>query len=127
MSKFQKLAGLVVSSALLLPVAGFAQSTYEAERYGYGRGTSADNPSDAKDSSLSSRIKQEMSKDTDVRAHNITVDADNSGVVQLSGYASSQSEADQAVSIARRVPGVSAVQDNIRVDPEQGTSRPFRY
>jgi hypothetical protein len=47
-----------------------------------------------------------MVKDPVVSALHIKVDTDDKGVVQLSGNAKSQAEADKAVAIAKKVEGV---------------------
>ena len=75
-----------------------------------------------KDSVITAKIKAEMAKDRQVSALRIKVDTDHSGVVQLSGYAGSQSEADQAVSIAQSVKGVVSVRNDIKVEARQSES-----
>jgi hyperosmotically inducible protein len=56
-----------------------------------------------------------MAMDKHVSALHIKVDTDNRGVVTLTGKAKSREEADKAVSIARSVEGVVAVEDNIQI------------
>jgi hyperosmotically inducible protein len=67
------------------------------------------------DSMITARIKAELARDKEVLARNIKVDTDNKGVVQLSGTARSQAEADKAVQIAKGVKGVVTVQNNIQI------------
>ena len=68
-----------------------------------------------KDSVITTKIKADFAKDKQVSAMRIKVDTDGSGVVQLSGTARSQAEADKAVSIAQSVKGVSSVRSDIKV------------
>ena len=71
-----------------------------------------------KDSMITAKIKAEMAKDKQVSAMRIKVDTDRNGVVQLSGYAGSQAEADRAVSIAQNVKGVVSIKNDIQVQPK---------
>ncbi len=71
-----------------------------------------------KDSVITGKIKASMAKDRQVSAMNVKVDTDNAGVVQLSGTAKTQAEADRAVSIARATDGVTNVRSDIRIVPE---------
>ncbi len=72
-----------------------------------------------KDSAITTQIKAKMAKDEKVSALHIKVDTDRSGVVQLSGTARSQEEADKAVTIAQSVKGVTSVDNKIRVDKDR--------
>lgn len=96
----------LVAAALLAPVAGY----------------SADSDSDrsspkafVKDSVITTKIKAKLAAEKLASAVNIKVDTDNKGVVQLSGTARSQADADKAASIARGVEGVVAVENRIKV------------
>ena|ERR1700674_2261387 len=71
-----------------------------------------------KDSVITTKIKAEMAKDKQVSAMRIKVDTDDKGMVQLSGTARSQAEADKAVSIAQGVKGVVSVDNKIQVVPK---------
>jgi len=68
-----------------------------------------------KDSVITAKIKSQFALDKQVRATHVKVDTDDRGVVQLSGTARSQGEADRAVQIAQGVEGVAQVQNNIRI------------
>lgn len=72
-----------------------------------------------KDSMITAKVKAELAKEKDVSALHIKVDTDNMGVVQLSGTAKSQAEADRAVEIARGVEGVVSVDNKITVNPDR--------
>ena len=56
-------------------------------------------------------------RNTPLAVH-IKVDTDANGIVQLSGFAKSQAEADKAVSIAQGVKGVTSVKNDIRIQPK---------
>ena|SRR5688572_13242036 len=82
----------------------------------------AANPPDSpktllKDSVITAKIKAEFMKDPAVRALAIKVDTDDKGIVQLSGTAKSQGEADKAVKIAQATKGVTQVKNDIKIAP----------
>jgi hyperosmotically inducible periplasmic protein len=66
------------------------------------------------DTAITTKVKASMAADTQVSARNINVTTVN-GVVELRGTATSQSEVDKAVSIARGVDGVKSVTNSIQV------------
>ena len=92
--------------ALLAPLAGYTEDS-DKDR--------ASPKAFIKDSVITTKIKAEMAKDKEVSAMHIKVDTDNKGVVQLSGTAKSQAEAEKAVQIANNVKGVTAVENKIVV------------
>ena len=92
--------GLIIG-ALIVPAASYADTFKEA----------------VKDSVITTKIKAEMATDKQVSAIHIKVDTDANGMVQLSGTAKSQAEADKAVSIANSVKGVTSVDNQIKVNP----------
>ena len=92
--------------ALLAPVAGYTED---------GDKDRSSPKAFIQDSVITAKIKAEMAKDKQVSALNIKVDTDNKGVVQLSGTAKSQAEAEKAVSIANSVKGVTAVENKIQI------------
>lgn len=65
------------------------------------------------DTVITTKVKAEFAKDKTVSASNIKVDTDSNGMVQLSGTAKSQAEADEAVRIAKSVKGVTSVKNDI--------------
>lgn len=67
------------------------------------------------DSVITAKVKAEFAKDKTVSASDIKVETDSNGLVQLSGTAKSQVEADQAVKIAKNTKGVTAVKNEIVV------------
>ena len=66
------------------------------------------------DSWITSKVKSEMVADKSVKARDISVNT-NKGVVTLSGTADSWDESNKAAEIARRVKGVTMVENDIRV------------
>lgn len=67
------------------------------------------------DTVITTKVKAEFAKDKTVSASDIKVETDSSGLVQLSGTAKTQAEADQAVKIAKNVKGVTSVKNDIVV------------
>jgi hyperosmotically inducible periplasmic protein len=68
---------------------------------------------------ITTKIKAEFAKDTQVSALKIHVDTDDKGVVTLSGNAKSSAEADKAVMIAKNTKGVVSVTNNIKVQAKK--------
>ena len=97
-----------VIGAALIPVAGHADDL-DKDR--------ASPKEFVKNSVITAKIKAKMAKDKQVKATHIKVDTDRNGVVQLSGYAGSQAEADKAFSIAQSVKGVVSIRSDIKVEP----------
>ena len=69
------------------------------------------------DTTITTRVKTAMLNDPGVGGLRVDVDTFK-GVVTLSGRVKSQTEKDQAISIARRVDGVTEVKDAMQVIPE---------
>ena len=68
------------------------------------------------DASVTTRVKSAFAADKTVTATSINVETLN-GTVQLSGFAKSQAEKDQAAAIARKTDGVKAIKNDIVVRP----------
>lgn len=66
------------------------------------------------DAAITAKIKAAFVKDSEVRALDVKVETVR-GVVQLSGTARSNSEIERAGQIARNVPGVTAVRNDLRL------------
>ena len=66
------------------------------------------------DATISTRVKARFAEDTSVSAMAIQVET-LKGLVQLAGFATSQAEKDRAAQIARAVPDVKEVRNNIIV------------
>lgn len=96
------LKGLLLASALSLPLASFA-----AEGDSIGTKVS--------DSVITTKVKAAFATDEKVEALDIKVETDSDGMVQLSGTADSKAEAEKAVKLAKSVKGVTGVKNNIKV------------
>lgn len=84
----------------------------------YGADSDSDRSSPkafVKDAAITAKIKAELAENKLSSVMHIRVDTDQNGVVTLSGTAKTQAQADQAVSIARKVDGVVRVENRIRV------------
>lgn len=68
------------------------------------------------DATIATRVKARFAEDSQVSAMRIQVEA-LKGTVQLAGFATSQAEKDRAGQIARGVPDVKEVRNNIIVKP----------
>ena len=95
----------LVAAALAMPALSHAEGFKQA----------------VKDSLITTKIKAEMAKDKTVSAMRIKVETDANGVVQLSGTAKSQAEADKAVTLAKGVKGVTSVDSQIKVQEKQAS------
>lgn len=65
------------------------------------------------DTVITTKVKAAFVEDSKVSALRINVTS-NKGVVQLTGFANSIQEADRAVNIARAIPGVKDVKNDIQ-------------
>jgi hyperosmotically inducible protein len=74
------------------------------------------------DTTITTRVKTAMLNDPMVGGLGIDVDT-LKGVVTLSGRVTSQAERQQAISLARRVTGVTDVKDALQIVPE-GQEKP---
>jgi osmotically-inducible protein OsmY len=68
------------------------------------------------DTTITSRVKTRFAKDEQVSASRIQIETLN-GTVQLAGFVPTQGEKDRAGAIAREVPDVKDVRNNIIVRP----------
>ena len=68
-----------------------------------------------KDSVITTKIKAMLAEEKMKTLLHITVDTDSKGEVLLGGTAGSQEDIDKAVSIARKVEGVTSVRSEIKV------------
>lgn len=66
------------------------------------------------DTALTARVKAKLAEDERVSAMRVNVDTMDS-VVHLSGFATSQAEKNRAAEVARAVPGVKSVRNNLVV------------
>ncbi len=66
------------------------------------------------DATITARVKARFAEDKTVSASRINVETLN-GTVQLSGFATDQAEREQAAALARSVPDVKSVRNNVLV------------
>ncbi|MGV1099469.1 BON domain-containing protein [Thiovibrio sp. JS02] len=66
------------------------------------------------DAVITTKVKAEIFNDASLKSSEINVETFK-GVVQLSGFVSSQAAIDRAVTLARGVKGVTAVKNDMRV------------
>ena len=98
-----------VIGSMLVPVAAYSMDS----------DTHRDNPKTfVKDSVITTKIKSKLAAEHLASVKDIHVDTDQNGVVWMSGTVKSQSEADQALTIARNTEGVKSVKSNLKVQAE---------
>lgn len=68
------------------------------------------------DTGITTRVKAAFVKDSQVSALQVDVNTYR-GVVQLSGFVDSEAVARRAVELAREVPGVRSVKNDLRIKP----------
>lgn len=66
------------------------------------------------DAAITTKVKSALVQDKEVSAMRIQVET-YKGIVQLSGFANTQNEADRASQLARNVNGVKSVKNDIRI------------
>ncbi len=101
--KKHSLFAAVLSAFLLVSVVGCA-STSKSE----GTGEYVD------DAVLTTKVKAAIFNEPGLKSFEINVET-YKGVVQLSGFVSSQADINKAVDVARSVKGVVSVKNNMRV------------
>lgn len=70
------------------------------------------------DSGITAKVKARLAAQHPSSLVRIRVETDDRGVVWLSGYASSQTEIDTAIAIARDTDGVTGVHNDIQIRPD---------
>ncbi len=110
----------LIAGAALFPAAGFSQSAADPQTAtDQGAQAATDQPQATTEASanspIASKIKSEMAAEHVSSMNSISVDADASGVVSLTGSAGSQADVDKVVSIAHNTAGVTAVNNNVTV------------
>lgn len=109
MSLLKKVSVLVFSSILISLSACAATETKEST------GQYVDN------SVLTAKVKTAIFNESTLKSSEITVETFK-GEVQLSGFVSSIDQTKKAVEIAKTIPGVTAVKNDMRV---KGSNNPF--
>ncbi|MBK7900828.1 MAG: BON domain-containing protein [Azonexus sp.] len=103
MNRFSKCCSAICLAATLVTAAGCA-STAKQE----GTGEYVD------DSAITAKVKAAILNDPSLKVAEINVETFK-GVVQLSGFVSSQAAANKAVEVARAVGGVKSVKNDMRI------------
>lgn len=103
MTTFRTATGAVLIALSLATVAGCASTAHKE-----GTGEYVD------DSVLTTKVKAAILNEPDLKVAEINVETFK-GVVQLSGFVSSQTAADRAVAVARGVSGVKDVKNSMHV------------
>ena len=111
---------LLILSALILSVAAIPAQAQFAQAIGpLVIAQTADKPGQARpvvdDREVALRVQSALYKDKRLAGLGLNVKAAD-GIVELSGRADSQSQADHAVTVARAVAGVKSVTSEIRVN-----------
>ena len=113
------LSTLIVGAALL-PAASFAGNQQEPQATTQDSQTvtteTSAAPMASTDSSIASKINSQLVSE---HISGITVAADASGVVSLTGSATTQADVDKAATIAHNTAGVTAVNNSVTVKSTQ--------
>jgi|SRR5580692_4295941 hyperosmotically inducible protein len=102
--------GTIVALLILAPFLSFFSTGCAATASRESTGEYVD------DASITTKVKADLIGDDTVKAHQITVET-YKGVVQLSGFVDTSEQKDRAAEIAKNVPGVQDVTNNIIVKP----------
>ena len=103
MKSMSWLKTLCLSAAIMVAVTGCA-----------GNATQRSTGQYVDDKTISTKVKTALISDDQIKARNIDVET-YKGVVALSGFVESASEADHAVSVAQKVDGVQSVKNDLHV------------
>ena len=109
--KYKFATACFVIGSMLAPVAAYAEDTNQDK-------DRANPATFVKDSAITTKIKAKLAAGNLASLKDIKVDTDQNGVVWMSGTVKSQTEADQAISIARNTEGVKLVKNAIKVEPQ---------
>ena len=107
--KYKLATTCFVIGAMLAPVAAYADA--DADR--------ANPATFVKDSAITTKIKTQLASEHLGSLKHISVDTDRDGVVWMTGTVNNQTEADQAIKIARNTEGVKAVKSNLKVQKDR--------
>ena len=108
------LATCIALGLLAAPVAGYSADKKDTPATNKSESVTEKVKESVEDAAITTKVKAEYAKDKQVSALAIHVNTDH-GVVKLSGNAKTKAEADQAVSIAKGIKGVSSVQNDLQV------------
>jgi hyperosmotically inducible periplasmic protein len=101
-----KFAGtIILASVLLAPVFSYAVDSSTDTTSAY-----------LDDATITTKVKAEYFDDKWIKGRDISVRTDH-GVVDLTGTVDSMKESDRATRLASRIEGVTAVHNNLKVNP----------
>jgi len=99
----------IILAVLLVTVMGCASTSTPTSKH-EGTGEYVD------DSVITTKVKAAVFHEPSLKSSEINVET-YKGVVQLSGFVSTEANIDKAVEVARSVKGVKSVKDDMRVKP----------
>lgn len=108
--KYKLATTCFVMGTILAPVAANAEDA-DANR--------ANPATFVKDSAITTKIKSQLASEHLGSLKHISVDTDRDGVVWMTGTVNNQTEADQAIRIARNTEGVRDVKSNLKVQRDR--------
>lgn len=108
--KYKLATTCFVIGAMLAPVAAYGEDA-DADR--------ANPATFVKDSAITTKIKSQLASEHLGSLKHIRVDTDRDGVVWMTGTVNNQTEADQAIRIARNTEGVREVKSNLKVQRDR--------
>ena len=103
MKSMMWLKTLAAGGAIMVALAGCAGNSTERSTGQY-----------VDDKTISTKVKTALIEDKQVKARDIDVET-YKGVVALSGFVDSQSEADRATALAQKVDGVHSVRNDLHI------------
>ena len=105
-----------MTSRRTMLTAALAALAQPGVRAGAGRRSRESTGEYIDDAAITTRVKAALIDDPQVKAREVNVETSR-GVVQLSGFVGKSGDAERAVEIARKIPGVKSVKNDIRVKP----------
>ncbi|MFW0767335.1 BON domain-containing protein [Trabulsiella odontotermitis] len=103
MKGFKALAAFGVAALVALSLSGCAGSSTKESTGGY-----------IDDTVVTTKVKSALFGDKAIKSSQISVETFK-GRVQLSGFVNSEADAKRAVDVARKVPGVRVVENDLRI------------
>jgi hyperosmotically inducible protein len=110
-SKF--IVSLIFVGSLFYPTIVFADDKDSGSRVGEF----------VKDSTITAQVKVKLLAAQDIDSLHIAVDTDNNGVVALTGAVKSATQKEEVQVITSSVDGVRQVLNNLKIDPDQFSSK----
>jgi len=107
--KTQLVAGIIVMSALTLPISGYAADATQ----------SSPTKTYVKDSVITTKVKTELAKEKLSSLIHVSVETDSKGAVTLTGTVTTKKASDRAAAITTGVKGVTSVENDIAISAEK--------